>query len=184
MGLKSITNKLSQESEINNITSPMTPWQVYELGLMINRVIAKIYQLLAENCIDRKVVYNMLKSNQIEADTLKERISLHLNCEMYDYYGSRGRLTHSIASEVDSNIFSTFDNEVKNFLIRIDHLIETINNKKQKNIPFNSEEVRNFHINIANDIHDFYKAILDLYSQGETKDAIDDIYNLTCNYYN
>jgi len=67
------------------------------------------------------------------------------------------------------------------FLNQLDRLLEAI---KQRKIPFNTEEVRNFCTKITNDSCDLYQAILDLYPQGETKDAVQDIYNLTRNNYN
>ena len=181
MDINLITKKSILEAPIKSITAPMTPWQVYELGLTINNLTAEIYHLLAENCSDQEMVYNMLKNNQIEADTLKERITLHQNCEMLDYYGSRGRFSHSMASEVNQTIHDNFDNEVQYFLKHLDRLLEAI---KQRKIPYNTEEIRNFCTKIANDSGDLYQAILDLYPQGETKDAVQDIYNLTRNYSN
>jgi len=127
------------------------------------------------------MVYNMLKNYQTEADTLKERITLHQNCEMLDYYGSRGRLTHSMANEVNQTVCDNFDNEVQYFLNQLDRLLGAI---KQRKIPFNTEEVRNFCTKITNDSSDLYQAIFDYYPQGETKDAVQDIYNLTRNNYN
>lgn len=175
------TNKLELEAPIKSITSPMTPWQVYELGLTINNLIAKIYNLLAENCSDQEMVYNMQINNQLEADILKEKISLHQNCEMLDYYGSRGRFSHGIEGEVNQTFSGIFDNEVKKFINQLDFLLETI---KQRKTPFNTEEVRNFSAKITNDICDLYQAISDLFPQGETNDAVKDIYNLTRIYYN
>lgn len=118
------------------ITSPMTPWQVYELGLTINHMIANIYRLLAENCIDPEMVFNILKNNQLEADTLDDKISLHLNNEMVDYYGSRGRIRHGIEGEVNKATYDHFDDEVKSFLNQFDRFLEII---KLKKVPFNTE---------------------------------------------
>ena len=176
-----ITRDLDLDEAVKNITSPMTPWQVYELGLTINNMVAKIYHLLAEHCTDQEMVYNMLKNNQIEADTLKERISLHQNCEMIDYYGSRGRFRHSIEGEVNQNIYDNFENEARKFLNQLDRLLETIKHKK---IPLSAEEVQNIGTKITNDSRQLYQVILNLYPQGETKDAVKDIYNLTRNDYN
>lgn len=179
MDLNKINNSEFEEP-LRRITSPMTPWQVYELGLTINNAAAKIYDLLAVNCTDREWINLIGKNNQIEAEALKDRISLHRTNEMVDYYGSRGRIKHGIEGVMDRQMYDIFDDDVKTFLVRFDRILETI---KQKKAPFNREEAGELCAEITNEIGKFYQAIIDLYPPGETCAAVQDVLHLSLTAY-
>jgi hypothetical protein len=171
-------NKINNEdfeAPLKRITSPMTPWQVYELGLTINHAAAKIYRLLAENCTDQEIGKEILRNNKREAEILEDRISLHRTNEMVDYYGSRGRIKHGIEGEMDRQMYESFDDDGKAFLAHFDHLLETI---KQMKAPFDPEEVWNLYKRITAEIGNFYLSIIDLYPPGETSDAVIELYDL------
>lgn len=174
-------NNADFEAPIKRISSPMTPWQVYEMGLTINHAAAKIYSLLAENCADQEIANKILRNNKLEAEILEDRISLHRTNEMVDYYGSRGRIKHGIEGELDRQMYNSFDDDAKTFLVRFDRFLETI---KQKKTPFDPEEVWDLYTRITTEIGNFYLSIIDLYPPGETSDAVIEIYDLTFSMYN
>jgi len=180
MDLNKINNS-DFEAPIKRINSPMTPWQVYEMGLTINNAAAKIYGMLAENCADQEIGNKILRNNKLEAQILEDRISLHRTNEMVDYYGSRGRIKHGIEGVMDRQMYDSFDDDVRTFLVRFDRFLETI---KHKNAPFNPEEVWNLYTKVTMEIGNFYQSIIDLYPPGETSDAVKDIYDLNFSAYN
>jgi len=180
MDLNNINNS-DFEAPIKRINSPMTPWQVYEMGLTINNAAAKIYGLLAENCADQETCNKILRNNKLEAEILEDRISLHRTNEMVDYYGSRGRIKHGIEGAMDRQMYDSFDDDVRTFLVRFDRFLETI---KQKKAPFDPEEVWNLYTKVTMEIGNFYQSIIDLYPPGETSDAVKDIYDLTFRAFN
>ncbi len=175
MELNKINNSEFEES-LRRITSPMTPWQVYEMGLTINHAAGKLYGLLAANCTDAEFGSNILSHNKLEAEALKDKIALHRTNEMVDYYGSRGRIKHGIEGVFDRQMYGSFDDDVKTFLIRFDRFLETI---KQMEVPFSPEEVGELYTKMAMEIGHFYQSIIDLYPSGETSNAVQDVLRLS-----
>jgi hypothetical protein len=77
-------------------------------------------------------------------------------------------------------MYDDFDDDAKVFLIQLDRLLETI---KKNKTPFSKVEISKYCTQIIDDICDFYQAIMDLYPQGETNNAVQDIYNLNRDAY-
>lgn len=174
MDLNKINNQ-DYEAPLKRITSPLSPWQVYELGLTINNTASAIFDLLAENCSDRKWIDNIRKNNQAAAETLLDRISLHRNGEMIEYYGSRGRISHGIGGSMNRQFYDIFADDVKTFLLRFNRFLERM---KQKRTPFKPEEAEELCVEITKEIGRFYQAIIDLYPPGETSAAVQDVLQL------
>ncbi|MEN6391631.1 MAG: hypothetical protein ABFD04_14560 [Syntrophomonas sp.] len=161
------TSASNKEADLSSI--PVAPWQVYQLGLEVNRLTEKMHHLLTANYFGESNRNDKwLSYNRKEAELIKQKCTYFHNCELYYYYLSGGLMAVNYEEPLNS---SALESNLHWFSFKLNRNVEICEAIKKDGTKLRSQEIYKFITTIRNDIGNFYKSAAALYPRASINKA-------------